>query len=231
MSLAKFFFTTFSIIGENMHISEISIQNKINFKSVSSEKVTSQQINTDANSLMEKLNNLARKKVSQVRKACFITLKNEQGHDVNATLINNRRNKSMYLKRGYEDLGGLTYSISDAYIKGDSYPDYYKNKKYLFINSIYSNQQYKGIGSELIKQAAKESQKRGYEGRICLNSSTTKPEKGSPIPFYYKLGFRCTSKKKDEIIRNSIKNKENIPASCESVTLFLPKEAINKLLE
>ena len=214
-----------------MDITKISQVNNTNHKPVIYKPTQIDNLKTGANSFVENLTNPYIRHYHLIHRACFVTLEDSKGNKIPATIINHKKNKSIYIKRGKEDLGGLTYSISDAYIKGENYPEYYKNKKYLFINSIYSNQKYKGIGSELVKQAVKESQKRGYEGRTCLNTSTTKPEKGSPIPFYYKLGFECTNKEKDKLIKEAIKHGKKIPPSCEAVTLFLPQKAINNLLE
>lgn len=172
---------------------------------------------------------IAQNRPYQIHKANFVALKDKNGNEVKAVLIHNKRSKSMYLMRGQDVLGGMLYSITSASIKGDNYPDYYKNKKYLFINQIYSHKKYKGIGTELIKKLVHESKKQGYEGRVCLNTSTTKPEKGSPIPFYYKLGFEASNKQKHEEIKKALEAGKKIPASCESVTLFLPENAIKKL--
>ncbi len=164
-----------------------------------------------------------------IHRAKIVSLKDYNGNEVKAVLIHNKRSKSMYLTRGQDVLGGAIYSISNAPMKGNNYPDYYRNKKYLFINQIYSHKKYKGIGTELIKKLVEESKKQGFEGRICLNASTTKPEKGSPIPFYYKLGFEASNKQKHEEIKKALEEGKKIPASCESVTLFLPKAAIKRL--
>lgn len=165
----------------------------------------------------------------QIHRANFVTLKDKNGNEVKAVLIHNKQSKSMYLMRGQDALGGTLYSFTSAPIKGDNYPDYYKNQKYLFINQIYSHKKYKGIGTELIKKLVLESKKQGFEGRICLNTTTTKPEKGSPIPFYYKLGFEASNKQKHEEIKKALESGKKIPASCESVTLFLPENAIKRL--
>jgi len=218
-------------MGKNMDITKILQVNSANYKPVIYAPIKRNNLNTGTNDFVQNLPLSDTIQHHLIHKACFVTLEDSKGNKIPATIINNKRNKSMYLKRGKEDLGGLTYSICDAQIKGENYPDYYKNKKYLFINSIYSHQKYKGIGTALIKKVVEESKKRGYEGRVCLNTTTTKPEKGSPIPFYYKLGFECTNKQKDIEIKKALKEGKKIPPSCEAVTLFLPQKAINKLLE
>ena len=213
-----------------MYISKISQVNNSFHKPVLYRPIKEHTLSTGINDFVENSEKTDIKQHHLIHKTYFVILEDAKGNKIPATIINNRRNKSMFLKRGKEDLGGLTFSISDAQIKGENYPEYYKNKKYLFINSIYSHQQYKGIGTALVKKTVEESKKRGYEGRVCLNTSTTKPEKGSPIPFYYKLGFECTNKEKDREIKKALKEGKKIPPSCEAVTLFLPQKAIDKLL-
>ena len=212
-----------------MHITEKFIsQNyspKIEFKP--------RQKEMDSNNLECQNQNFSLEKITVksglIHRAKIVSLKDYNGNEVKAVLIHNKRTKSMYLMRGKDPLGGAIYSISNAHIKGNNYPDYYKNKKYLFINQIYSHKKYKGIGTELIKKLVQESKKQGCEGRICLNTTTTKPEKGSPIPFYYKLGFEASNKQKHEEIKKALESGKKIPASCESVTLFLPENAIKRL--
>ena len=212
-----------------MHITDLSTNSKF------IRKLEFQQKNNERNSKHLECENdkhaaeITASRLHQIHKATFVPLKDKNGNEVKAVLIHNKQSKSMYLMRGQDALGGAIYSVSQAPIRGSNYPDYYKNKKYLFINSIYSHKKYKGVGTELIKKLVLESKKQGCEGRICLNTTTTKPEKGSPIPFYYKLGFEASNKQKHEEIKKALEEGKKIPASCESVTLFLPKDAIKKL--
>lgn len=212
-----------------MHITDLSTNSQF------PRKLEFQQKNNERNSKHLECENdkhaaeITTSRLHQIHRANYIELKDKNGNKVKAILIHNKKSKSMYLMRGQDVLGGTLYSFTNAPIKGDNYPDYYKNQKYLFINQIYSHKKYKGIGTELIKKLVQESKKQGFEGRICLNASTTKPEKGSPIPFYYKLGFEASNKQKHEQIKKALESGKKIPASCESVTLFLPENAIKRL--
>lgn len=212
-----------------MHITDLSTNSKI------AKKLEFQQKNNERNSKHFECENekytgkITGTRPYQIHRANLVTLKDKNENEVKAILIHNKQSKSMYLMRGQEALGGAIYSVSQAPIRGSNYPDYYKNKKYLFINSIYSHKKYKGVGTELIKKLVLESKKQGCEGRICLNTTTTKPEKGSPIPFYYKLGFEASNKQKHEEIKKALEAGKKIPPECESVTLFFPENAIKRL--
>lgn len=89
-----------------------------------------------------------------------------------------------------------------------------------------------GIGTELINTAIEESTKAGKGGRLWLSA-----EKGygalysqhrrdeSPIPFYYKLGFRAIDEKYDKIIKDALDKKEyeRLP---EEATLILSGQGL-----
>ncbi len=135
-----------------------------------------------------------------------------------------------YLERNGEILGDIQCSKCSSEITGDNYPEYYKGREYLFINRLNSNKQYKGIGTELVKIAIKESQRRGMGGRVCLNATTTNANLGSPVPFYYKMGFESSRKDIQRKIEDSMASRENIPKEYESTTMFLPEDKILKNL-
>ena len=103
----------------------------------------------------------------KIDKSKIIELKDKFGNNKKANIIHNKKCKSIYIKRGKDTLGGMTYSISNAPIEGENYPSFYKGKKYYFINSLYSHQTYKGVGTELVKFLVKESKKHGCEV-LCI---------------------------------------------------------------
>ena len=150
-----------------------------------------------------------------------VKLKDSRGREVTALLVKPHKD-NWHIECNGKYAGYIRVSESKAPIKGDNLPDYYKGKPYLFINSLASSKEFSKVGSELVKEAIKESKKRGFEGRVCLNTTTTKPECGSPVPFYYKLGFQASIKEKQQLIKNAILQKKSIPSNCESVTMFLP---------
>ena len=68
----------------------------------------------------------------------------------------------------------------------------------------------------------------GLEGRVCVIASAIRPEAGSPIPFYYKIGFRSTSSEFNKEIMRHIAT--GTPLSKSSCTMFLPQENVEALL-
>lgn len=86
---------------------------------------------------------------------------------------------------------------------------------------------YKGIGTELIKSAIKESKKRGFNGRIHLMAYDAKP----PTPFYYKCGLRFVDENKNKLMENFLKTKgAQLDEKIQQGLMYLPDENIEKLL-
>ena len=149
------------------------------------------------------------------------TLKTLDGKQVIADVIKPKKG-SWYLECQGETVGTVLFSKDYAPIKGTNYPANYKNKPYLYINSLDSHKTYKGIGTALINAIIEESKRLGLEGRVCLNASTTNAKLGSPVPFYYKLGFECSDGEKQKLLDYCMKNQLPLPRECESATMFLP---------
>ena len=110
-----------------------------------------------------------------------VTIKDLDGNDVNATIIEEtyhshfaHKEKKFILKVNGEQIG---YAV----VVDDN-----DNDK-LFLNDLYTEEhnyrKYKGAGTELLKSAVNESIKRGYNGKIKVNASHGAC---SPLPFYYK---------------------------------------------
>lgn len=177
-------------------------------------------------SFLETLANYRKILLKKAKKVC---VQDSNGIEKQALIISTKKN-TKYMEMDGQILGVMTYSYTKAPIKGDNYPDSYKNKPYLFINSIYSNKQYKNVGTELIKDAVLESKKKGCKGRVCLNTSTTRPKLGSPVPFYHKFGFEASTKEAQQKISEAIAKKQTLPPECEAVTMFLPMNVVNEIL-
>lgn len=159
-----------------------------------------------------------------------VFFKSKEGNTIKAELIKPTK-KDWYIVCQKHTLGEIHFVACTSRIVGDNLPEYYKDKPYMYLKSpLKSNRTYKNIGTELIKAAVRESQRLGFEGRVCLNASTINPEIGSPVPFYYKMGFKSVSKQKQAIIEDCMKNKKPLPPNCESTTMYLPREAIQELL-
>lgn len=164
-----------------------------------------------------------------IKDSHLISLKTKDGIEIKAKLEKPAR-FYWYLTHKHKCLGMVWLSRCSAHMKGDSVPEYYNDKEYLFINSLNSNEKCCGIGTQIVKAVVEESQKLGFEGRVCLNTTTTKPDIGSPVPFYHKLGFKSTNSEIESLIENCIATKQPLPKNCESTTMFLPKEVIAELL-
>ena len=96
-------------------------------------------------------------------------------------------------------------------------------------------EQYAGIGSALLSVAVDESKKYGRKGALWLVSEegyartySAYRRNESPIPFYYKLGFKALDKKVDQIIKEGI-NSSNYNKLPRSVVLLLPSSKADYL--
>lgn len=214
-----------------MRVSSINSANinNLNFQQVNLVKCYQPQImqnieaGKSAPNIFEKLSDF-------IHRAKYVTVKTYENEEVSAKLVSPRGVCTKYIKLNDEILGSMRYSYSSAPIKGDNYPTEYKGQKYLFINSISSNRQYKQAGTQLIKEAVRESFKQGCGGKVCLTTTTTKFEFGSPLPFYFKLGFESVDKNKQKRIEEAISSGKKIPEECECTTMFLPATKIAEIL-
>ena len=73
---------------------------------------------------------------------------------------------------------------------------------------------YSGIGTQFVKEAVERSFQEGYDGLVCLNaiknfasSDSDYRCTDSPIPFYYRLGFRSPSPEINRSIEIALKLK------------------------
>lgn len=113
----------------------------------------------------------------------------------------------------------------------------------LEIKFLSSSQFAKGTGKELVKQAVADSKKLGYDGKVWLDAcggslpsrmSALAGEKikSTPVPFYYKCGFRFKDESLNKLAQEGIENlnkglKYNGP---NEGVMFLADEAISKIL-
>ena len=80
-------------------------------------------------------------------------------------------------------------------------------KKSMYVDYLYSDNdghelsKYKGIGTELIKSAVRESIRNGYKGRLILSAANGY---ASPVPFYYKCGFRFEDEDANKSMEDSL---------------------------
>lgn len=112
-------------------------------------------------------------------------------HGANGIRIERSKDKKM--------MGSATYSAPDPednmFELSQVVPVSYADGDYLEIELLSTDNlgeaksDYRGLGTELVKQVAIESFKQGYEGRIGLMASTLLESSNQPGAFYHKIGL------------------------------------------
>lgn len=140
------------------------------------------------------------------------------------------------------------YGLADVCCPKDSaffpgIPDEY-NKSALEIHFLAGSDKSKGAGKELIKQVVRDSIDLGYGGRVKVNAcggslppafsaiAGAEKMKTSPVPFYYKCGFRFGDPTLNKQVEDAIAdlNKGLEYTGPMSGSMFLPDDAIQALL-
>lgn len=128
-------------------------------------------------------------------------------------------------------------------------PEYYKVKdgnmtSALEIKFIGTSANYKGIGTEIVRQVVQDSQRMGYDGRVwlsaCIGSlpNDVKCLAGaknitSPVPAYYKMGFRFDDPELNQRVEKGLESLKQ----CGKYTgpsdgnMFLPQDQISRILK
>ena len=166
-----------------------------------------------------------RAKWKQQQKQRFDSIKDKisdkiqtQVKDKNSNIVN----AEISAKQGYHAdyrreiiVNGKVVGASENYIHPDcefipNLPESYQyGQSALEIKYLGTSTSYKGSGSELIKAAIQDSKNAGYEGRVFVNAcgGSLPPDFGfigagkygsSPVPFYYKQGFRFGDEELDK---------------------------------
>lgn len=122
------------------------------------------------------------------------------------------------------DKGGVVLGIPDGY-----------TEKSLWISSLATEgSSGNGLGAEMIKQAVVDSKKAGFEGRVALNATRLGRSRRTPVPFYWKLGFRTTDAGINAEIEKGMQELAKTgkyPDSAPQVqNMYLPDDAIQKIL-
>lgn len=107
-------------------------------------------------------------------------------------------------------------------------------KKPMYVDYLYSDNdghelsKYKGIGTELIKSAVRESIRNGYKGRLILSAANGY---ASPVPFYYKCGFRFEDEDANKSMEEFLRSKsKNLPSSLSHGIMYLSEEKAKELV-
>lgn len=142
----------------------------------------------------------------------------------------------IYVKNEWE-LGGIIIQTPEQAesVCFDS-SDFFRKfaKKSMYVDYLYSDNdghelsKYKGIGTELIKSAVRESIRNGYKGRLILSAANGY---ASPVPFYYKCGFRFEDEDANKSMEEFLRSKsKNLPSSLSHGIMYLSEEKAKELV-
>ncbi len=109
---------------------------------------------------------------------------------------------------------------------------YSENKGAVEISLIFSKG--KGMGSFLVKEAVKRSVEKGYEGRIILDAGIINRSIGSPIPFYYKIGFKAYDTEAQKCIEKKMRDYDETKTFVQGekeIPMYLAPEKIKDFLD
>jgi len=128
--------------------------------------------------------------------------------------------------------GSMSYYIEQRdFIPGASKTaPYYKGVRNLCVNTLFSFE--KGVGTKLMQEAVRLSQKMGCEGRVMLTASALGSNATTPVPFYSKLGFKAFN----QVLQNEIEAAMEAYKTTgtydgpDDTVMYLPKENIAALL-
>ena len=135
------------------------------------------------------------------------------------------------------DLDYFPISCMNIFYKNKKELNEYFSKPLMYLELLCSHGQ--GEGTRAIKNVVKSSlENKKTEGRVALHAGIIDLKKGSPMGFYYKMGFRSVSEKYNKICEEWLKNggkesdrpfaiKYNIFAP---QVMYLPKENIEQCL-
>ncbi len=89
-----------------------------------------------------------------------------------------------------------------------------------------------GMGTEAMKQTVLLSQKLGQKGKVFLEAAILDKTKGSPVPFYTKLGFLPVDKSLTQEIQKGMESLANTGKYTGPTTavMYLPLDRVNSLL-
>lgn len=101
-------------------------------------------------------------------------------------------------------------------------------KPYIHVSDVEAIQKGVRAGTKLMQQALHDSIKSGAGGRILLDAECL-DNMHSPVPFYFKLGFRSVNPEINELAARCINKGEEFPLDI-GTKMYLPKENIEHLL-
>ncbi len=121
-----------------------------------------------------------------------------------------------------------TGKLPDYYLKETQRGKKINLKPYIHVSDLEAKQKGVKTGTKLMKLALHDSIRSGAGGRILLDAECM-DNLHSPIPFYFKLGFRSVNPDINELAAKCIYTGEEFPLDI-GTKMYLPKENIKHLL-
>lgn len=145
------------------------------------------------------------------------------------------------------DDSGNTYAVMTTHSKGggsmvfdeiDGYTDSSDGfniiKSTLDIESLNSTtpKGSTGAGTQMIREAVRMSNEMGYDGRVTLQAEIINKSVGTPVPFYYKLGFKATSAETQALIEQAmaIYEQTGVYNGPTGASMYLPMDVVKNIL-
>ncbi len=141
--------------------------------------------------------------------------------------------EGFYILKGTDDDIKATMKTIETKCKTEDCDNefYSNNKGAIEISLLFSKG--KGAGSFMLKEAVKRSFEKGYEGRVILNAMVINEAVGSPIPFYYKMGFKAYDTEVQSYIESKMEEykKTQTYIQKQGTPMYLAPERINDFLD
>ena len=177
--------------------------------------------------------------VEPASKQCYVKVngQNIQTHvQQNAngiyTLVDDSGNTYAVMTTHSKGGGSMVFDKIDGYT--DSSDGFNIIKSTLDIESLNSTtpKGSTGAGTQMIREAVRMSNEMDYDGRVTLHAEIINKSVGTPIPFYYKLGFRATSAEIQALIEQAmaIYEQTGVYNGPTGASMYLPMNVVKNIL-
>lgn len=177
--------------------------------------------------------------VEPASKQCYVKVngQNIQTHvQQNAngiyTLVDDSGNTYAVMTTHSKGGGSMVFDEIDGYT--DSSDGFNIIKSTLDIESLNSTtpKGSTGAGTQMIREAVRMSNEMGYDGRVTLQAEIINKSVGTPVPFYYKLGFKATSAETQALIEQAmaIYEQTGVYNGPTGASMYLPMDVVKHIL-
>ncbi len=177
--------------------------------------------------------------VEPASKQCYVNVngQNIQTHvQQNAngiyTLVDDSGNTYAVMTTHSKGGGSMVFDEIDGYT--DSSDGFNIIKSTLDIESLNSTtpKGSTGAGTQMIREAVRMSNEMGYDGRVTLQAEIINKSVGTPVPFYYKLGFKATSAETQVLIEQAmaIYEQTGVYNGPTGASMYLPMDVVKNIL-